>query len=179
MSLSTSFVVAALGLWTASASASAPVAATVVPAANPIANAPFFPIRPGQPEGPVRGPQLPARGPLAVDSTCTVGGYSSYAVNVRSVAQIQLAVSFARNAELRLVAKTTGHDFNGKSTGAGALGVWTHHLKDLEHFIYDILGEWRRTCPEAGAYMSEADVIEPTFEQAFYGTNYLRLYALK
>ncbi|GAQ04725.1 hypothetical protein ALT_2046 [Aspergillus lentulus] len=64
---------------------------------------------------------------------CTVGGYSSYAVNVSNVAQIQLAVNFARNTGIRLVVKNTGHDFNGKSTGAGALGIWTHNLKDIEY----------------------------------------------
>jgi hypothetical protein len=54
-------------------------------------------------------------------------------VNVSNVAQVQLAVNFARNANLRLIVKNTGHDFNGKSTGAGGLGVWTHNLKDLEY----------------------------------------------
>jgi FAD/FMN-containing dehydrogenase len=27
--------------------------------------------------------------------------------------------------------RNTGHDYNGKSTGAGALGIWTHNLKNL------------------------------------------------
>jgi len=54
---------------------------------------------------------------------CTLGGYPSYAVNVSNVAQIQLTVNFARNANLRLVVKNTGHDFNGKSAGAGALSI--------------------------------------------------------
>ncbi|KAJ5592411.1 hypothetical protein N7537_009315 [Penicillium hordei] len=67
-------------------------------------------------------------------ASCTVGGYSSYAVNVSNVAQIQLAVNFARNADIRLVVKNTGHDFNGKSTGAGALGIWTHNLKEFEYY---------------------------------------------
>ncbi|KAJ5162211.1 hypothetical protein N7492_007603 [Penicillium capsulatum] len=67
-------------------------------------------------------------------ASCTVGGYSSYAVNVTNVGQIQLAVNFARNTGLRLVVKNTGHDFNGKSTGAGALGIWTHNLKDIEYY---------------------------------------------
>ncbi|CAI7611926.1 unnamed protein product [Penicillium viridicatum] len=52
-----------------------------------------------------------------------MGGYSSYAVNMSNV-KIQVAVNFARNADIRLVVKSTGHDFNGKSrksTGAGAL----------------------------------------------------------
>ncbi|RAL58974.1 hypothetical protein DID88_009265 [Monilinia fructigena] len=61
---------------------------------------------------------------------CEQGGYPVYAVNVTNVAQIQLAVNFARNLNLHLVIKNTGHDFNGKASGKGALTVWTHHLKD-------------------------------------------------
>ncbi|CAK7230585.1 hypothetical protein SCUCBS95973_007625 [Sporothrix curviconia] len=65
---------------------------------------------------------------------CTLGGYPSYAVSASNVAQIQLAVNFARNANLRLVVKNTGHDFNGKSAGAGALSIWTHNLKQTQYF---------------------------------------------
>lgn len=68
----------------------------------------------------------------AVDN-CTLGGYPSYAVNVSSVAEIQLAVNFARSNNLRLVVKNTGHDFNGKSAGAGAVSVWTHNLKETTY----------------------------------------------
>ncbi|KAK8033662.1 FAD-binding domain-containing protein [Apiospora marii] len=63
--------------------------------------------------------------------TCTVGGYPAYVVNATNVAQIQLAVNLARNLNLRLVVKNTGHDFGAKSTGMGALSIWTHHLKDI------------------------------------------------
>lgn len=62
---------------------------------------------------------------------CTLGAYPPYALNISSTAQIQLAVNFARHTGIRLVIKNTGHDFNGRSAGAGALGVWTHHLKDI------------------------------------------------
>lgn len=72
----------------------------------------------------------------AVYDNCTLGGYPSYAVNVSTVAEIQLAVNFARNANLRLVVKNTGHDFNGKSAGAGGLSVWTHWLKNIELIDY-------------------------------------------
>ncbi|KAF9639568.1 putative fad binding domain protein [Lasiodiplodia theobromae] len=67
-------------------------------------------------------------------STCTLGGYPSYVVNVSTVAQIQIAVNFARYFDIRLVVKNTGHDFAGKSTGAGALSIWTHYLKDMEFY---------------------------------------------
>ncbi|TAQ90473.1 hypothetical protein B7494_g1207 [Chlorociboria aeruginascens] len=65
---------------------------------------------------------------------CTLGGYPSYAVNVSNAAQIQLAVNFARETGIRLVIKNTGHDFSGKSGGAGAMSIWTHHLKDIDYF---------------------------------------------
>ncbi|KAK2766979.1 hypothetical protein FQN54_006296 [Arachnomyces sp. PD_36] len=65
-------------------------------------------------------------------STCELGGFPSYSVKATSVAQIQLAVNFARNLNLRLVVHNTGHDFLGKSTGAGALSIWTHNLKDID-----------------------------------------------
>ncbi|KAK6592235.1 hypothetical protein QC760_008259 [Botrytis cinerea] len=70
--------------------------------------------------------------------TCEQGGYPSYVVNVTNVAQIQLAVNFARNLDLSIVIKNTGHDFNGKASGKGALTVWTHHLKNkayLPNFV--------------------------------------------
>lgn len=76
---------------------------------------------------------LTCQPPSLFDRTgaCEQGGYPLYVVNVSSVAQIQLAVNFARNTGVRLVIKNTGHDFSGKSGGAGSLSVWTHNLKDI------------------------------------------------
>lgn len=34
---------------------------------------------------------------------------------------------------MRLVVKNSGHGFNAKSTGAGALSVWTHHLNEIRY----------------------------------------------
>ncbi|KAH7309755.1 hypothetical protein B0I35DRAFT_397862 [Stachybotrys elegans] len=67
----------------------------------------------------------------AFGGECTLGGFPSYSLNVTSVAQIQLAVNFARNTNVRLVVRNTGHDFLGKNTGEGALSIWTHHLRDI------------------------------------------------
>lgn len=41
------------------------------------------------------------------------------------------------------------------------------------------LQKWRDVTPGSGAYMSESDINEPNFQQAFYGANYARLYQLK
>ncbi|PHH65675.1 hypothetical protein CDD81_1761 [Ophiocordyceps australis] len=67
------------------------------------------------------------------NSSCTLGGHPVYAVNVTTVAQVQLAVNFARIQGLRLVIKNTGHDYQGRSSGAGALSIWTHNLQDLSY----------------------------------------------
>jgi hypothetical protein len=70
---------------------------------------------------------------------CTLGGYPEYAIKVTNVAQIQLAINFARNAGIRLVIKNTGHCYLGKSTGAGALSLWTHNLNKID-FIASYVG---------------------------------------
>jgi FAD/FMN-containing dehydrogenase len=75
---------------------------------------------------------IPASGDSA-NGTCTQGGYSEYAVKIQNVAQIQLAVNFARSLDLRLVIRNTGHDYNGRSVGKGALSIWTHALKEIQY----------------------------------------------
>jgi hypothetical protein len=78
---------------------------------------------------------LTCQPPSIYDSkTCTLGGSPVYVVQAKTVLDIQLAINFARNDNLRLVVKNTGHDFAGKSTGAGALSIWTHGLKDMQFF---------------------------------------------
>ena len=69
----------------------------------------------------------------AANGTCEIGGYPSYTVKATNVAQIQLAINFARTLNLRLVVHNTGHDFLGKSTGYGALSIWTHNLKTVKY----------------------------------------------
>ncbi|KAK8052865.1 restculine oxidase precursor [Apiospora saccharicola] len=66
------------------------------------------------------------------EGNCMQGGFPAYVVNAKTVKQVQMGVNFARNRKLRLVVKNTGHDFVGRSVGAGSLSIWTHHLKDFE-----------------------------------------------
>lgn len=63
---------------------------------------------------------------------CVLGTYVQYTVNVSSAADIVDGITFANDRNIRLVIRTTGHDYNGKSTGAGALGLWMQNLKDIE-----------------------------------------------
>ncbi|KAJ4383141.1 hypothetical protein N0V85_008475 [Neurospora sp. IMI 360204] len=66
------------------------------------------------------------------DLPCTLGNYVRYAVDVQTAADVAAAINFARNHNIRFVIRNTGHDYLGRSTGAGALSVWTHNLKDIE-----------------------------------------------
>jgi len=91
-------------------------------------------------------------------TTCTLGGYSSYSVNVSNVAQIQLALNFARNTNVRLVVKNTGHDFADKSLGAGALSIWTHHLDTIKYIASYSYGSYHGPAFKLGAGARTEDV---------------------
>lgn len=91
-------------------------------------------------------------------TTCTLGGYASYSTEVTNVAQIQLAVNFARNLNIRLVVKNTGHDFADKSIGAGALSLWTHKLNDLKFYPSYVYGSYNGPAFKLGAGVETADV---------------------
>ncbi|KAL7942698.1 hypothetical protein V8C42DRAFT_331663 [Trichoderma barbatum] len=71
---------------------------------------------------------------------CLLGNYVSYAVNVSSTADVAAAVNFASKNNIRVVVRNTGHDFFGRSTGAGALGIWTHYLKSISITNYASAG---------------------------------------
>ncbi|KAF8854350.1 FAD-binding domain-containing protein [Acephala macrosclerotiorum] len=63
---------------------------------------------------------------------CLIGNYVEYVVNVTEADDVIAAINFAKVHNIRFVIRNTGHDYLGKSTGAGALAVWMHHLKDIE-----------------------------------------------
>ena len=66
-----------------------------------------------------------------------LGNIASYTINVSSAADVAVGVKFAKQKNIRLVIKNSGHDFIGRSTGQGALGLWTHNLKNISFFNYN------------------------------------------
>lgn len=52
---------------------------------------------------------------------CSIGGYPEYVVNATSEEHVVAAVDFAREKRLRLNIKSTGHNFQGRSTAFGSL----------------------------------------------------------
>lgn len=63
---------------------------------------------------------------------CPIGNLVQYAVNVSKPEHIIRTLEFTRKYNIRFIVRNTGHDYQGKSTGAGALAVWMHNLKDIE-----------------------------------------------
>ncbi|KAJ5632856.1 hypothetical protein N7490_009195 [Penicillium lividum] len=74
------------------------------------------------------------------NASCTLGNIASYAINVSSAADVQAGLNFAQDHNIRVQVKNTGHDFLGRSTGAGSLALWTHNLKDISFFNYSSPG---------------------------------------
>ncbi|KAK3393324.1 hypothetical protein B0H63DRAFT_443578 [Podospora didyma] len=98
--------------------------------------------------------------PLVANPTgeCTQGGLPVYVVNATSVKQIQIAVNFARNKNLRLVVKNTGHEFVGRSTGAGSLSIWTQYLKGFEILPDYSVGAFHGKAAHAGVGLQAWEV---------------------
>ena len=82
------------------------------------------------------------------NARCTLGNYISYAVNASEAADFQRTIGFVQENNIRLTVRNTGHDYNGKATGAGAVGIWTHHMKAMEIFDY--------YKPNSSAYIGKA-----------------------
>ncbi|KAI0469864.1 hypothetical protein GGR56DRAFT_668381 [Xylariaceae sp. FL0804] len=67
---------------------------------------------------------------------CVLGTYVQYAVNASGLDDFQKTMEFAADREIRFLVRNTAHDYFGRSTGAGAPALWTHHMKDTESLDY-------------------------------------------
>ncbi|KAK0385136.1 hypothetical protein NLU13_7614 [Sarocladium strictum] len=66
-------------------------------------------------------------------SPCSLGYYGVYVIDAHTKEHVQAGVNFARENNLRLIIRNTGHDFIGKrSTGYGALIIRTHSFQEIE-----------------------------------------------
>lgn len=72
----------------------------------------------------------------AREERCVKGTYVQYAVKVATPEDVVQTIEFAKKKNIRLVVRNTGHDYLGKSTGAGGLGLWMHHLQGFAALDY-------------------------------------------
>lgn len=73
---------------------------------------------------------------LPRDAPCSLGNYIVYAVNASDAEDFKKTIKFTQRHNIRLTIRNTGHDYNGKATGAGAVGIWTHHMRSMKIFDY-------------------------------------------
>ncbi|KAI0635699.1 FAD-binding domain-containing protein [Trametes polyzona] len=67
----------------------------------------------------------------SLDIPCRQGSVPVIGVDARTVNDVQAAVKFAADHNLRLVVRNTGHDFLGRSDGRGSFVIWTHHMRNV------------------------------------------------
>lgn len=103
----------------------------------------------------------------AANGTCEIGGFPSYTLKATNVAQVQLAVNFARNLNLRLVVHNTGHDFLGKSTGAGALSIWTRHMNRIKVIENYVSPSYQGPAFKLGAGVQVVDLYEAAEREGY------------
>ncbi|CAF4992089.1 unnamed protein product, partial [Rotaria sp. Silwood1] len=63
--------------------------------------------------------------------SCSQGSVPVLAVNATLSEHVQATVRMATVNNLRLVIKTTGHDYLGRSTAAGSLLLWLHFMTNM------------------------------------------------
>lgn len=59
-------------------------------------------------------------------------GYSVYVVNATTAEHFQRTVPFARERNIRLNVKCSGHDYLGRSVAPNSLSIWVHHMHGIE-----------------------------------------------
>lgn len=64
-------------------------------------------------------------------TNCGAGSVPIFAVNASSPVHIQAGVLFARTHNLKVVVKSTGHDFLGRSTAKNSFLLWTRNLRNI------------------------------------------------
>ncbi|KAF2644807.1 FAD/FMN-containing isoamyl alcohol oxidase-like protein MreA [Massarina eburnea CBS 473.64] len=94
-----------------------------------------------------------------VNKFCNISSFPVYVVDATTVKHIQLAINFARNNNIRLTIKNTGHDFVGRNTGGGALQVWVHHLKAFEYLTTFQIAGYDGKAARVGAALEQYDLL--------------------
>ncbi|KAF5392829.1 hypothetical protein D9757_000992 [Collybiopsis confluens] len=64
---------------------------------------------------------------------CQQGNVPPVGVDARTPEDIQAAVAFATKWNLKVVVKSTGHDYLGRSAGRGSFLIWTHNMKTISY----------------------------------------------
>ncbi|KAF2679793.1 FAD binding domain-containing protein [Lentithecium fluviatile CBS 122367] len=64
---------------------------------------------------------------------CSIGNYAMYTVDATTPEQVAKSLEWAGKKNVRVVVKSTGHSYPGRSTGYGSLGIWTHNFRGIRY----------------------------------------------
>ncbi|KAL6889993.1 FAD-dependent monooxygenase [Trichoderma evansii] len=62
---------------------------------------------------------------------CSISSLPQYIVNATTEQQIATAMRWASERSIRIVVKGTGHDLNGRSSGAYSMSIWTRNFNSI------------------------------------------------
>ncbi|KAN0104180.1 FAD-binding domain containing protein [Hyaloscypha variabilis] len=82
---------------------------------------------------------------------CSGEGYPIYVVNATKPEHVQKAINFARERNIRLNVKCSGHDYLGRSVAPNSLSIWVHNMHGIElhdSFVPQRGGKNRSCIPE-------------------------------
>lgn len=82
--------------------------------------------QPGAMQVPVWEQDAGGGGCLVFGQPCVQGDIPPFAVKVSSPSDVSAALAFGAAHNIRVIVKSSGHEFQGRSTAAGALMVWMH-----------------------------------------------------
>lgn len=106
---------------------------------------------------------LPTSDPNA---PCTRGFYGLYVIMATKKEHIKAGVDFAREKNMRLLIRNTGHDFLGRSAGYETLIINTHSFKDVQFLKkYDGPGNWTGSAAIVGAGVQGRELYKKAFAQ--------------
>lgn len=71
----------------------------------------------------------------AANSSCNQGSVPSYYIAVEGASDVTKVFDFAREYNVPLVIKNSGHDYVTRNSQSGSLAMWTHGLQDMSHHV--------------------------------------------
>jgi hypothetical protein len=89
-----------------------------------------------------------------------------YVIQATTKEHIKAGVNFARERNLRLIIRNTGHDFMGRSTGYESLIINTHSFRDVKFLKqYSGPGNWTGSAAIVGAGVQGRELYRQAFAQ--------------
>ncbi|KAL4803340.1 hypothetical protein BDV18DRAFT_166365 [Aspergillus unguis] len=102
-----------------------------------------------------------------LNHTCRLGPAPVYSINATEPEDLAAGISFARDNNIRLVVRNTGHDILGRSAGYGSLQIWMRYLRSGIKYQADYTGcsSWKGAAFTVGGGYVWDDVYEEAFSR--------------